>query len=92
VKAFQLSDRPNHIEFVNYERESEEKILEKVLDRLRQNKEISISEKRVGPSEDIYNCELNEEQFKLLLDINYGVSIYASDESTISNLLEYFNN
>lgn len=91
MKTFQMDNNPNILEFTNYERIDEEEFFNSVLYRLKKNPNVEIGEKQVGPSEDYYNCKLQNLPFVLFFDIDYGTSIKSDSLEVIKNLIEYFN-
>ena len=91
MKTFQLQGEMNTLEFTNYERIAEVDLLNRILQALKDNPNMKVGEKQIGPSEDYYYCAFNENPFILYFDLNYGPSIYAKDVELISALKDYFD-
>nr|WP_314460709.1 hypothetical protein [uncultured Clostridium sp.] len=90
MRTYQMNGKPEILEFTNYERLDEEKLFSNVYEKLKENSDISIGEKKTGPSEDFYKCTLLGSPFTLFFDIDYGPSIYAESPEVIQKLINYF--
>jgi len=90
MKTYQMNGKPENLEFTNYERIDEEELFSKVYERLKENPDISIGKKQMGPSEDFYECTFSDASFTLFFDIDYGPSIYAENPEVIKELIQYF--
>lgn len=91
MKAFKMKNDENRLYFTNHDRISEDIILKNVLDKLKENPSFVENEIITGPSEDIRNCIIDDYEFRIIQDIDYGVMIYSDDMATIESLEKYFN-
>lgn len=91
MKTYQITGRPEILEFTNYERIDEEELFSKVYERLKESPDIDMGKKQTGPSEDFYECTLSDVPFTLFYDIDYGPSIYAKSPEVIKELIQYFD-
>lgn len=91
MKVFQESDRPDNLEFTNYERIDEELLFNQIMSKLNKNPNIVIGNKIVCPSEDLYHSSIDGEKFTLCYDIDYGSSIHCESKAAVEKLKIYFN-
>lgn len=90
MKTYQISGKPDVLEFTNYDREDEEVLFRKIYSILENSENIVMGSKRIGPSEDFYECKIYGLPFTLIYDVDYGTSIKAAKDKTIQKLTEFF--
>lgn len=90
TKVYRLEKRPNELYFTNYDRAPENELFLHVSDVLSSCDDIKIKEKRICPTEDIYQCTLGEKGFELIYDVDYGPSIHSSDEEVLDRISKLF--
>lgn len=88
MKTFQMNGKPEVIEFMNYDRISEKELFRQVFERLENLDEVTMGSKKIGPSEDIYECSFLGEPFTLFYDEDNGSSIYCDNLNTIHRLMK----
>lgn len=49
-----------------------------------------IGVKKLGPSEDFYDCTFCKKTFQLCYDLDYGTSVYAEDIGVLESLCKSF--
>ena len=91
TKAYQSEIRKEEVRFSNYERVDELSLFNEVFSRLNRIPNIVVGPKKIGPSEDYYECSIDDKKFILFYDIAYGVSVYAANGATRSQLIDCFN-
>ncbi|SHI90346.1 hypothetical protein SAMN05444401_1739 [Clostridium amylolyticum] len=87
MRIYKTQNQKDKLFFTNYKRLDEEIVFNEIVDILKSNPSVSIGNKIVGPSEDIYSCNILKEEFELVLDIDYGGYIQSNSEKAL-NLLE----
>ncbi len=90
MNTYQIDGKPEILGFTNLKRVDEEEFFAGILEKLKENPNISVGEKKTGPSEDTYECSISDIPFILLYDVDYGPSIYAENQEAIRNLKQYF--
>lgn len=90
MKTFQMDGKSEILEFTNYDREDESVLFDRIMKRLKDNPGIVIGKKRMGPSEDFYNCTMDDLSFTLCFDLDYGPHIYSENPEAIKKLIKYF--
>lgn len=91
MNVFREPNQSNKLFFTNYKRIDEKTVFNNIKYILEQNPDIIINNKKTGPSEDIYECRLNDESFDLIYDIDYGGFIYSSSDKVIEKLEKLLN-
>lgn len=81
----------NRLEIADNPRIDEEILFDSVMKKLRQNSNIEIGLKKIGPSEDYYSCSIVNLPFTLFYDIDYGTSIYSDNPEALQMLSEVLN-
>ena len=92
LKTYQIDGNKKRIDFTNYDRLDEEILTNMILGKIKQNNTITIGKCIMGPSENLYNCYINDMPFSLVCDLIYGAFIYSESNKAIDELLVYFNN
>lgn len=90
MKVFQTDCRPGILSFTNYERIDEDKLYQKIAERLKANPSVSFGEKITGPNEEILECHIDGFSFDLVNDLDYGAEIHSKSQEAIQKLSEYF--
>lgn len=90
VKTYQVTGKPNELWFTNYDRLDEEILFQQITEKLKSIPGVVIGTKRIGPSEDLYDCAFGKNSFQLCYDLDYGTSIYAEDTAVLESLSKYF--
>lgn len=91
MKTYQVTGKPNELWFTNYDRLDEEILFQQIKERLMAIPDVVIGAKKIGPSEDFYECSFAKKPFQLCFDLDYGTSIYAQDTAVLDKLTKYFN-
>ena len=91
TKAYQSEIRKEEVGFSNYERVDELSLFNEVFSRLNRMTNVIVGRKRIGPSEDYYDCKIDGKDFTLFYDIDYGVCVYATEETTREHFIQCFN-
>lgn len=86
MKTYQVNNNPKELFFTNFDRVDEFILFQQVLEKLENNQNVQIGAKKVLPSENLYECKIDDSAFWLLYDIDYGTSIQVEDIETISKL------
>ncbi len=91
MKVFQIEGQLDRIFFSNFERVDESIIFDMVLEKLKNNKNVIIGKKIIGPSEDLYNCKMDDSEFSIIFDLDEGVSIFSKNTSITDKIKRIFN-
>ena len=92
MKVCRINKQSKELIFINYERVDEIEIFNNIKDILSNNELIEIGKKIIGPSEDIYECKLNNNEFSLIYDIDYGGCIRSENTLVLDELETIINN
>lgn len=87
-----MKSQEDKLFFTNYQRLDEEVIFSEIMNILRNTPSIRIGEKNIFPSEDIYKCNILNEEFELVFDIDYGGYIRSSSKKALEKLQNILNN
>lgn len=90
MRTFQTDERPDILEFTNYNRIDESELFKNILSKLQENPDVEIGEKEIGPSEDYYHCFLSGKPFMLIYDLDYGSRIWSDQPEVIEKLINLF--
>lgn len=91
MRTFRTQDDKNKLFFTNYKRIDEEIVFNEIMQILKDNPNIKISDKEIAPSEDMYRCSISDKGFELIFDIDYGGYIYSNSEKTLEILEKILN-
>jgi len=91
MRVYKLSDEKDKLYFTNYNRVDDEIVFNQVKDILIKNPMINIGDKIIGPSEDIYKCNISGQSFELIFDIDYGGLIHSNSEEALKILEDILN-
>lgn len=91
MRVYRVSGKENKLFFTNYKRISEDLIFDKIKEILSSNSSILMGDKTIRPSEDIYKCKLEDLDFDLVYDVDYGGSIYSESKEVINKLENILN-
>lgn len=91
MRVYRVSGKENKLFFTNYKRISEDLVFNEIKDILGSNSSILMGDKTIRPSEDIYKCKIEDLDFDLVYDIDYGGSIYSESKEAINKLENILN-
>ena len=92
MKVCRINKQSNELIFINYKDLDEIEVFNNIKDILANNELIQIGKKIIGPSEDIYKCKLNNNEFNLIYDIDYGGCICSENTLVLDELEIIINN
>lgn len=92
MKVSRISKQSNELIFINYKGLDEIEVFNNIKDILSNNELIQIGKKIIGPSEDFYKCKLNNNEFYLIYDIDYGGCICSENTLVLDELEIIINN
>lgn len=93
IYAVQSNNRKEDICFTNFDRIDESKVFKYIYENLKANPNVVVGKKRIGPSEDFYECTICGENFTLFYDIDglEGTTIYSESVYARNVLRAYFS-
>ncbi|MEG2354251.1 MAG: hypothetical protein RSB70_06430 [Clostridium sp.] len=91
MKVYKEKNTKDKLYFTNYNRLDEEEVFNSIMDTLKAVQTVSIGSKKVGPSEDVYECNINGVGFSLVYDIDYGGLIQSDSQEALKLLEEILN-
>lgn len=91
MRVYRESKQPNKLFFTNYKRLDEFEVFTDIKDILVNSGFMEFGEKIMGPSEDVYICKMENNEFSLIYDIDYGGSIYCENKSILDKLEKLLN-
>ena len=90
----QIANRDNlsdHIYFKNYERIDESQIFDAIIEKLSSVLDISMEQTEVLPYSLVKKCRWRSGFFEIILDDDYGASIFSEDSEMLKKIREIFN-
>lgn len=91
MRVYKNQNQKDKLWFTNYKRLDEEIVFNDIMNILKNVNSVSIGNKVVGPSEDIYRCNISNEEFELVFDIDYGGYIQSNSEKALDILEKILN-
>lgn len=91
MKTYRVNSQPNKLGICNYERKEEQVIFNDVWKILKQVPTIFLSDLEEFPYLNAIKGKLNNKNFVLILDFNYGVSIDSDDMEALNDLEKILN-
>lgn len=91
MRTFRTQYDKNKLFFTNYKRIDEEIVFNEIMQLLKDNPDVKISDKEIAPSKDMYKCSISDEGFELIFDIDYGGYIYSDSEKILEILEKILN-
>lgn len=90
MKVYQSNHNKSHLYFENPNHIDEESLFDEIVGILREDANVTVGQKQIGPSEDYYKCKINGNPFTLFYDIDDGALIHTNDMNTMQELIELF--
>ena len=91
MRVYKTESSKDKLFFANYKRIDEEIVFSEIKDILNNTPTITIGDKMIGPSEDIFKCSISGKAFELVFDIDYGGYIYSNSQKTLKSLEDILN-